>query len=48
MRMLWSTAPWNVQAEHYNRSRQQQIDVGLLAPEEAQASIDQVLCFTQL
>ncbi|KAL3137445.1 hypothetical protein ABBQ32_006965 [Trebouxia sp. C0010 RCD-2024] len=30
-----------LQAEHYDRSHQQQIDVGLLAPEEAQASADQ-------
>lgn len=31
-----------VQAEHYDRTRQQQIDIGLLAPEEAQASAEQV------
>lgn len=31
-----------LQAEHYDRTRQQQIDIGLLAPEEAQASAEQV------
>ena len=32
-----------MQAEHYDRTRQQQIDIGLLAPEEAQESTEQVL-----
>ena len=32
-----------MQAEHYDRTRQQQVDIGLLAPEEAQASAEQVL-----
>ena len=32
-----------MQAEHYERTRQQQVDIGLLAPEEAQQSADQVL-----
>lgn len=31
-----------MQAEQYDRTRQQQIDVGLLAPEEAQVSVEQV------
>ncbi|KAL0044427.1 hypothetical protein WJX82_005915 [Trebouxia sp. C0006] len=30
-----------LQAEHYDRTRQQQVDIGLLAPEEAQASAEQ-------
>ena len=32
-----------MQAEHYDRTHQQQIDIGLLAPEEAQAAAKQVL-----
>ena len=32
-----------MQANHYDRTRQQQIDIGLLAPEQAQASAEQVL-----
>ena len=31
-----------IQAEHYDRTRQQQVDIGLLAAEEAQASAGQV------
>ncbi len=31
-----------MQAEHYDRTRQQQVDIGLLAPEEAQPSAEQV------
>lgn len=35
-----------MQAEHYDRSRQQQVDIGLLAPEEAksQEPAEQVRC----
>lgn len=28
---------FDMQAEHYDRTRQQQVDIGLLAPEEAEA-----------
>ena len=35
-------ASFALQAEHYNRTRQQQVDIGLLAPEEAQAPAQQV------
>ena len=36
-----------MQAEQYDRTRQQQVDVGLLAPEEAQVSVEQVTNWIQ-
>lgn len=42
MQILYQAQRFCLQAEHYDRTCQQQIDIGLLAPEEAQASAEQV------